>query len=165
LCLTITNGFSAITPPPGYSRHNLPTCKFTELQQLFGPIRAFAIGNTKEQQTLLFGYALAPGEETAPFNHHAGGLWPIRPDQFHALSRASKDYFLKEMAAHVREFFPKECSRMSQSEIKQLIQHGMERVAMYGINTEQHVCQYVDLLFAFGANYDQEHGSAAEVPY
>jgi len=141
----------------------LATCASTELQEFFGPVRAFAIADTKEQRALLFEHTSAPGEDFRSCKPHASGLWPIRLEQFHALSKASKEYFVQQVAAHVREFFPEVCSRMSQSELEQFIHHGMARAALYGINAEQHACQYVDPMFGFGPNFDQEHRWAAEI--
>jgi len=141
----------------------LPACEPAELQEFFGPVRAFATVDIREERAFLLENVRAPGEETPALNSHAGGLWPIRPNQFHALNRASGDRFVKQAAAHICEFFPAECSRMSQSEIEQYVRHGVGRAGSYGIHAEQHVCQYLDLIFAFGPNFDQEHCWAAEV--
>jgi Domain of unknown function (DUF4123) len=148
---------------PRILRAYLPTCNAAELHMFFGPIRGFAARSPGAEKIFLFEQSTSAAEQVDANRLHPSGLWFIRPEQFHALSKASKEHFVQQMAAHVREFFPEACSRMSQSEFEQRIHHGMAKAALHGITAEQHVCRYLDLMFALGPNFDQEHRWAADV--
>ena len=36
-----------------------------------------------------------------------------------------------------------------------MIRYGVERAGSYGIGTERDVCKYIDLMFAFGRDFDK----------
>jgi len=143
----------------------LPTCQPVELEEFFGPVRGFAVLDAEHQKTAVFEHAPESRKEATKPTPQPGGLWPIRPEQFHALSNAAQDDFVRQVADHMREFFPQECSRMNHHDLYKTIHHGIRRAASYGISAERHVCQYIDLMFAFGQNFDQDprHGWAREV--
>lgn len=79
-----------------------------------------------------------------------------RPEQMETLSKAAYKDFENRMVAHLQEFFPNECDALGEDEVRDEIKYGVRRSKVYGFESEQDVCRYIDLMFAFGSNFDAD---------
>jgi len=77
-------------------------------------------------------------------------------EQMRSLSKAAYMEFENRMLAHLREFFPAECDALGEDEVRDEIKYGVRRAKLYGFESEQDVCRYIDLMFAFGSNFDAD---------
>jgi len=85
----------------------------------------------------------------------------IRKEQMDAFSQAAARSFEDRMVEHLTEFFPEQCEALGEPETREAIQHGINRAKTYGIISERDVCKYIDLMFTFGRDFDED----AELPW
>ncbi len=126
----------------------LPSSNSEELRQFFGPVRGFALPQDDGVQLL---QPAAAGESML-----ARVPWPIRAEQYELLARASLRDFETRAAAHLGEFFPEQCRSLGQDGLLRAIAYGVQRSHEYGIRTECDVCQYLDLMFGLGPDFDRD---------
>ncbi len=69
------------------------------------------------------------------------------------MQAAAKD-FEDRMVVHLNKFFPEQCEALGEPGTREEIRNGIDRAARYGIETERDVCKYIDLMFAFGRDFD-----------
>ena len=80
----------------------------------------------------------------------------IRKKQIEALDRNSEKLFLDRMVDHVSEIFPEKCEELgSKGKIRERIRQGLIQARRYGINTEQDVALYVDIMFGIGPDFPE----------
>ena len=79
----------------------------------------------------------------------------IRAEQMQALSKVQAKAFEDRMVAHIQEFFPDHHAAMKEDGARELIHLGIERAARYGIIAERDVCMYIEMMIAFGPDYDE----------
>ena len=60
------------------------------------------------------------------------------------------------MVAHLKEFFPAQCERLGEPEVRRWITTGTEKAGSYGIVSERDVCKYIDVMFVHGRNFDTD---------
>ncbi len=78
----------------------------------------------------------------------------IRKKQIEALDRQSEKLFLDRMVDHLSEIFPEKCKELgSKAQIRELARQGLERARGYGIDTEQDVALFVDIMFGIGPDF------------
>jgi hypothetical protein len=82
----------------------------------------------------------------------------IRKEQVEALSAAGVENFIDRAAEHVGKFFPEHVKALSGERLREDIRYGITRAASHGIVAERDVCKYIDLLFAFGRDFDTDMG-------
>jgi hypothetical protein len=80
----------------------------------------------------------------------------IRQQQMAVLTEASRGKFEDRMVEHLNRCFPSECQALGDKGVLEAIRYGIERAASHGINLERDVCKYIDLMFAFGRDYDRD---------
>ena len=64
--------------------------------------------------------------------------------------------FPARMAAHLRNYFPGYCRDLGSRMTRQAVFEGIEKAAQYDITGDRAVCLFIDLLFAFGPEFDLE---------
>jgi len=79
----------------------------------------------------------------------------IGRDQGKALEAASIDSFESRMLEHLRRHFPDHAARLGETKARSVVRDGMSRSAAYGIVSERGVCTYIDLMVAFGEDFDR----------
>jgi hypothetical protein len=79
----------------------------------------------------------------------------IRQQQMATFSQARQKTFEERMAGHLNRCFPSECEALGEQGVQDAIRYGIERAASHGIASERDVCKYIDLMFAFGRNFDR----------
>ncbi len=81
----------------------------------------------------------------------------IRPEQNEELSKVAFKDFEDRMVVHIKKHFSEHYKALGEENTRTLIQYGIERAATYEIVSERDVCKYIDLMVAFGPDYDQDH--------
>ncbi len=138
----------------------LPGCNAAELKQFFGPVRGFGVA--AEDKVIIT--EIAPGTaDTATLS--AAPLSHIRPEQYGALDELAISDFEARVTAHIQEFFPQQCEELGPKGTHEFIRYGIAKAASYEITDETEVCQYIDLMFGFGEDFDSdpEQAWAAQV--
>lgn len=79
----------------------------------------------------------------------------IRQQQLTAFSDMSLSRFVERVAAHLHRCFPDECQALGPDGVQNTIQYGIERARAHGIKLERDVCKYIDLMIAFGRDFDR----------
>ncbi len=77
----------------------------------------------------------------------------LREQQVRALARAVLPQWI---AKHLKQFFPVECAALGEPGLRERVREGIARALSHGFETEVHISQYVDLMFAFGADFDTD---------
>ncbi len=78
----------------------------------------------------------------------------VRKEQMEALDRDKRKRFVNHMAEHLQKFFPKKCASLGDKQVREWIEHGIDRAQSYRIISERDVCKYLDVMFVFGKNFD-----------
>lgn len=77
----------------------------------------------------------------------------IRKAQMDAFAAAA---LTERVCDHVKEFFPERCASFSSQDLRQFVATGIKKAALYGFNASPEVCQYVDLMFLLGDEFDTD---------
>jgi hypothetical protein len=97
-----------------------------------------------------------PLKTSSYYSTAKAGMLILRKEQIEALDRNSERLFLDRMVDHVSEIFPEKCRELgSRGEIRKLIRQGLEGARRYGINTEEDVALYVDIMFGIGPDFPE----------
>jgi hypothetical protein len=90
------------------------------------------------------------------FGRHRGvPMFTIRKEQMEALADAGIADFEDRMMEHLFECpLSERCRAMGEAALRGLIRYGLQRAASYGIVTERGVSVYVDVMVAFGRDFD-----------
>ncbi|MFK7753053.1 MAG: hypothetical protein AB8B51_10945 [Sedimentitalea sp.] len=78
---------------------------------------------------------------------------PTQMDAFRSMPRAA---FVAKMKTHLNRFFPSHCEALDEDELVEAIEHGIKRAKSYKIESQRDVCLYIDLMFAFGRDFDRD---------
>ena len=74
----------------------------------------------------------------------------IRRAQIAILSQLEVQKFEEWMLVHLKKFFPRQCAAAGDRRLREMVQHGIQRAAAYGITARRDVCKYIDLRIVFG---------------
>lgn len=81
----------------------------------------------------------------------------LRDAQVEALRMRSSERFVTRVETHLRAFFPEECQRLREpGALREIVRHGLARAAHHGLRSQREVCKYLDLMFAFGRDFDRD---------
>jgi hypothetical protein len=58
----------------------------------------------------------------------------IRQAQFAVLSQLEVRKFEDWMLVHLKKFFPRQCAALGETQLRDMVQHGIEGAAGYGLN-------------------------------
>ena len=78
----------------------------------------------------------------------------IRPDQMRVFSRAALKSFEDRMLEHVTEFFPEKCEKLGEKDTRETIRKGVLKARKYGVLSEYDMCIFIDVMFAYGDDFD-----------
>lgn len=90
-------------------------------------------------------------------------MFKIRKGMMEAFAADAVKDFEDRMVAHVRRLLPSACAA-SDASIRRRIRSGIERARAYGIVSERGVCMYVDTMFAYGDDFDNDPASRGRRP-
>jgi hypothetical protein len=167
---------------PRILRTYLPTCSNGELEYVFGPIECFWTETKNPDHLLEFRFergklvqrtislaaavplaAEPPRSSDDPeriASDRAFGALRIRQPQMEVFSQIEIRKFEDWMVNHLTRFFPAQCLALGNSQLRELIQHGIKRAAVHSITTERDVCKFIDLMIVFGRDFDSDNKSA-----
>lgn len=87
----------------------------------------------------------------------------ISPDQLVAFRAAAVRECHRRFESHLRKYFPHRCAAFTSAGLADIIAHGASRAAHHGIFVEREVCRYLNLMFAFGRDFDRDEPWAQDV--
>lgn len=131
---------------PRVLRLYLPTCTPAEVAAFFGPVAAIAAPDGEERPAVFRPMNAAP----QPWS---GKLWTIREEQLSVLGLKSME---PRVVAHAQKFFRRQSEALGAAGLAEAVQHGLSRAQSHGIATERDACKYVNLMFAFGRDFDAQ---------
>ena len=76
--------------------------------------------------------------------------------QIEAVAEGPRREFILRVARHVRQFVPWHASALDETQLRTLIEYGIERGAALGVVAERDVCKLVDLMVAFGPLFESD---------
>lgn len=141
---------------PRILRAYLPTCTDAELTLFFGKVDCFVAISPGGEEAHLFERTHRPRKQSPsdPEPRDSLGRLIIRPPQMDAFTASAVSGFEDRVCVHLNKFFPEQCEALGQADTRDAIRYGIARAAAYGIESERGVCKYIDLMFAFGRDYD-----------
>jgi len=80
----------------------------------------------------------------------------IREEQVKTLEADAARKFESRMIRHLNQFFPGRCQELGEEKIREMVQRGIRSARTYEIVSERHVCRLIDLLVAFGRDFDAQ---------
>ena len=80
----------------------------------------------------------------------------IRKEQLRVLDSDRRMHFVAKMLQHVQKFFPEQCALLGENQIREWVEHGINRATSYRIASERDVCKYIDVMIVFGKDFDQD---------
>ncbi|NMO13587.1 hypothetical protein HPC49_01260 [Pyxidicoccus fallax] len=80
----------------------------------------------------------------------------IRDAQLSALRKVQIRRFEAWVESHLQRHFPEACEAAGEAQVRGDIRHGIARAGAYGITAERQVCQYIDLMFVLGRDFDMD---------
>ncbi len=83
-------------------------------------------------------------------------MFNIRKEQLDALAQSSLKSFEDRMVVHLNKFFQPQCKVLGDAKLRETIHYGIARAKSYAIISERDVCKYIDLMFAFGRDFDKD---------
>lgn len=82
-------------------------------------------------------------------------LFLIRREQMNVLAAASKEQFEENIMAHLRRVWPDDTASMSDDVLLQWVRYGVARGERYDIDTEFDVARFLDVMFLFDPQFDE----------
>lgn len=64
------------------------------------------------------------------------------------------DMFERALLEHVNQFFPDHCAAVGPEQLREVVLSGVQAAKNYGLTEAPDVCQYIDLMFIFGRDFD-----------
>ena len=58
------------------------------------------------------------------------------------------------MVAHLRRYFPLDCEALGEERVRAEVRYGVSRAKAYGLLKEPGVCIFIDVMFAYGYDFD-----------
>jgi hypothetical protein len=83
-------------------------------------------------------------------------MYRLDESQAEKLSEAAVIDFENRMVVHLGRHFSEQCEALGEHGVREAIRFGIARSSHYGIVNERDVCKYIDLMFAFGREFDTD---------
>jgi len=72
--------------------------------------------------------------------------------------RRSDEKLTTGLLAHVQRFYSGQCQALGEEETRGSVDYGVRQARSYGFTTHSQIRRFIDLLFCFGATFDQPDG-------
>lgn len=79
----------------------------------------------------------------------------IRKEQMEVLEAVMLEQFIADTVKHVRGLFPEITGEMQETEIREKIENGRSKAATYGLSRVRPITLYIDLVFAYGNDFEK----------
>lgn len=76
--------------------------------------------------------------------------------QMDAFKAVRIEQFIDSVVPHLRECFPEACDELGEQDTRALVRYGTDLAESYGIDREVCVCEFIDLMFVFGVEFDRD---------
>lgn len=133
----------------------LSNCEPLELQQFFGPVRAFAIPNA-ESEDVAFLYFQSDTQRDEHWPGLPDGPPLVRNEHFEVVQKAVLGDFEERTISFLTRSHPEQARRLGQDGLRELIRYGSARAEQYEIVGEDERSQFIELMLLLGRNFDQE---------
>lgn len=80
----------------------------------------------------------------------------IRTDQMKVFGQAAMQDFANRMLTHIQQSFPEHFESLGEDNCHELIRHGIDQAAYYGITSEIDVARYINLSVVLGPDFDSD---------
>lgn len=77
----------------------------------------------------------------------------IRNEQMRSIEEAR---FLEWLKQHLTRFFPERCHELGPEAASRTIADGLARARSYGFREPADLCRFLDLMFAFGLDFERD---------
>ena len=64
--------------------------------------------------------------------------------------------FVESTVEHVRRYFAAQCRALGEKGTREMVLHGLKRAKAHGFTAEADVSKYIDVMFAYGRDFDQD---------
>jgi hypothetical protein len=81
----------------------------------------------------------------------------IRKEQMDVLADQAMKTFISRVFDHLSEVFPDQCRELGDEALDRLITDGIKRAASYGIDIEDDVVRFIELMFILCDDYDTSY--------
>jgi len=78
----------------------------------------------------------------------------IRPEQLNTLTAAQEADFRRRLRETLREDYPEDCEELGDDRLAVVLNDGIGRARSYGIQTEEDIGLYFDVMFNLAYNFD-----------
>lgn len=82
----------------------------------------------------------------------------IRREQFEAFGSVHRQRFENWMARHIEQCFPQTFATLGDAAVRNAIRLGVRKAESYGITGQRDTCLFIDVMFAFGRDFDSDRG-------
>jgi hypothetical protein len=80
----------------------------------------------------------------------------LRKEQLAVFGPLGKKAFEDRMLSHLKKVFPEQSEALGEPKLRETIQSGTQRAAVYRIISERDVCKYIDLMILYGRDFDKD---------
>ncbi len=80
----------------------------------------------------------------------------IRKEQMDVLDQYMLNTFENLLVDHLNRYFPEKCGELGEEGLRETIRYGIKRAEDYGIVIEHQVSLYINLMFMFNRDFDQD---------
>jgi hypothetical protein len=80
----------------------------------------------------------------------------IRKEQMAVFGPLGEKAFEDRVIAHLKKVFPEQSQALGEPKLRDAIQYGTQRAAVYRIISERDVCKYIDLMILYGRDFDKD---------
>jgi hypothetical protein len=79
----------------------------------------------------------------------------IRKEQVAVLAAEEMKKFEDRLLVHVKKCFSEQFEAEGEAKIRKTVQYGVQRAAAHRFSSERDICKYIDLMLAFGSDFDR----------
>lgn len=88
----------------------------------------------------------------------------VRQDQMDALAEFQAREFEKRMLHNLGVKFPRQCAKLGEPTVREMIREGVARSASYDITAERDVSRFIELMFIIRRDFDRAEETAWSRP-
>jgi hypothetical protein len=82
----------------------------------------------------------------------------IRKEQIKAFEEVAMRQFIDDMIIHVNKYFPEECGKLGEEQLRNHLVWIIPRAKKYGLEAERDLCRYLNLSIIYGKDFDSDPG-------
>jgi hypothetical protein len=87
----------------------------------------------------------------------------ITKEQVLAFSKAQENRFVGNLVHYAKEEFPEETGGVPNEDIREIARLAVEKTQKYGITERSDICRFLNFMYIYGFNFDEELQWAIEI--